>query len=333
MEAIEALNFQPSMVGQTLSRRESRSILAVFPLQVRQNLSDYLYGINRVLSVAGYDLLISFTDESIMFQDAESPFSHKAGSEPQKDHSFDYEKYLSRGLVGGCIYLSTIRHTPDNKLDFGKIPTVFVSEYLNAPYDYCVVSDIEQSVYELTSRLIARGRRRFAYIHACYPGSGVPVIYSEARFQGMLHALNDHGIPYHEELTRYSSMHNFAENAPDPGYLNALPCASSYLQLPRDQWPDVIICAYDSFALACSHVLHEARIKVPGEIAIVGFDNSAATTYASPQLTSVQSPCSEFGYEAAKLLVRIMQGEVTTPQQIQVTAKIIERGSTLEGVD
>jgi len=96
----------------------------------------------------------------------------------------------------------------------------------------------------------------------------------------------------------------------------------------EDSRPDAIICAFDSFALACAHALTEAGVKIPSDTAIAGFDNSISTSYSVPQLTSVQSPAQDFGWTAARLLAGIMRGEITEERHLRVHPKVIERGST-----
>jgi DNA-binding LacI/PurR family transcriptional regulator len=72
----------------------------------------------------------------------------------------------------------------------------------------------------------------------------------------------------------------------------------------------------------------EAGLGIPRDIAIVGFDDSSWATALSPPLTVVAQPTYEIGRQAAKLLLRRIDGEKFPPRHVVLRAELIERASS-----
>jgi LacI family transcriptional regulator len=73
--------------------------------------------------------------------------------------------------------------------------------------------------------------------------------------------------------------------------------------------PDAIFCASDSIATGALDALHELRLRVPGDVAVVGFDNRPAAAYQRPPLTTVALPLLDMGTLAGQLLIQAIAGE------------------------
>lgn len=92
--------------------------------------------------------------------------------------------------------------------------------------------------------------------------------------------------------------------------------------------PDALICGHDAFAVMLMKRLVEKGIRVPEDIAIVGFDDEPCARLATPSLTTVHQPAKKIAAAALKTLAWRIENPDAPPRRIFVPATLIERGST-----
>ncbi|MBE3577919.1 MAG: GntR family transcriptional regulator [Limnochordales bacterium] len=97
---------------------------------------------------------------------------------------------------------------------------------------------------------------------------------------------------------------------------------------PVQQRPTAIFAAGFSLALAARRALQELGLSVPGDVSLVGFDDSIAAAYLDPPLTTVEQPLADMGSLAARILVAALRGELPRPVQRSLAASLIIRSST-----
>jgi DNA-binding LacI/PurR family transcriptional regulator len=163
------------------------------------------------------------------------------------------------------------------------------------------------AAYEATAYLAARGYRRIAHITGT-PGM-VPTL---RRQEGYRRALRDAGLGPPLEV---------------PGdYLlpSGKQAMAALLELAGPV--DAVFAANDLMAVGALLVLQERGIGVPGQVALVGFDNIEATTWTSPPLTTVDQPADWLGATAADLLLAsLLRNE--PPRAVEVPCTLVRRGS------
>jgi len=93
--------------------------------------------------------------------------------------------------------------------------------------------------------------------------------------------------------------------------------------------PDALVCANDQMAIGALHALADKGIRVPDDIAVVGFDDANWATALRPPLTVVTQPTYEIGRIAAELLLRRIDGERFAPRRVVLRAQLVQRGSSL----
>jgi len=91
---------------------------------------------------------------------------------------------------------------------------------------------------------------------------------------------------------------------------------------------DAVFAANDSMAAGALRILREAGRKVPDDVALVGFDDSALARHTAPQLTTVHQPTEQMGREMARLLIQQITGEGTAAEQQILPARLVVRAST-----
>jgi len=99
--------------------------------------------------------------------------------------------------------------------------------------------------------------------------------------------------------------------------------------LQLKQRPTAIFCMCDESALGALHILHSQGLKIPGDIAVAGFDDIRFATVVTPSLTTVAQPVLELGKHCVELLIRLIENKPVANPHIVLPHKLMIRGSTL----
>ena len=92
--------------------------------------------------------------------------------------------------------------------------------------------------------------------------------------------------------------------------------------------PDAIFAVNDPVAIGAYQRIKEAGLKIPGDVAIMGFSNNKITCLVDPQMTTIDQPSFEMGVKAVEILIGIINDTVKEPKTIVLDTKLIIRGST-----
>ena len=133
------------------------------------------------------------------------------------------------------------------------------------------------------------------------------------RRQGYLAALADHNIPINEALIIEG---DFRETGGYQAVQQLLP-----------HTPDAILVASDTMALGTLRALREAKLSVPGDIAVIGFDDLPFAVTADPPLTTVRQPIHRQGLKAVELLIDILNNDLHPPRQFTAPTELVIRQS------
>lgn len=193
----------------------------------------------------------------------------------------------------------------------GNVPLVYLYSYTSATDSPCVLPDDEGGARLAAEHLIGLGRRRIAFING-------PPNYeaTHLRLAGYRRSLAEHGFAPDGSLVETSGDWN-----QDSGFRLA-----QRLMAQTDQ-PDAILCANDDLAAGAILGLSELGLKVPDDVAIVGFDDRPFAAHLPIPLTTVALPLSEMGQEAARKLFDALAGEPAANEQIRVPCRLIVRAS------
>ncbi|MCZ7672215.1 MAG: substrate-binding domain-containing protein [Chloroflexi bacterium] len=91
--------------------------------------------------------------------------------------------------------------------------------------------------------------------------------------------------------------------------------------------PDAVFVASDGMAFSALRALHTARVNVPDDIAVVGFDDLPFATSTHPSLTTVRQPIRRIGAMAAEILLDIIQTGTEPPRRIILPTELVIRQS------
>jgi LacI family transcriptional regulator len=163
-----------------------------------------------------------------------------------------------------------------------------------------------QGAHQAVEHLIRLGRRRIATITGL-----LELCSGYDRLTGYHDVLQQMDMPLDENL-EYTG--DFTEGS---GY-NGMRCLLQYK-------PDAVFCASDMMARGAIRALREAGMRVPDDVAIIGFDDMHVATLAEPQLTTVRQPVQELGYLSAQGLIGLVEGSITPPYQVELPTQLIIR--------
>ncbi|MDO8682778.1 MAG: GntR family transcriptional regulator [Armatimonadota bacterium] len=178
--------------------------------------------------------------------------------------------------------------------------------------DFVGVDNVD-GAYQATMHLISHGHKRIAHVtHPALPTS------LTQRIEGYRKALEEAGIEYDERMVVGAWAHSDMEQ---------IGAALKQL-LSLDNPPTAIFCATDQIASAVIGRLHNIGIAVPGDMAIVGFDDDFYAKLSPIPITTVEQPFETIGQEAVRLLMsRLRDKTLGPPKKVILPVKIILRQS------
>jgi GntR family transcriptional regulator, arabinose operon transcriptional repressor len=202
------------------------------------------------------------------------------------------------------------------------IPLVLLDRYIPNLDFPCVMTDNVQGMYQITEHLICCGRRRPALV-GFWPTNTV----HRDRRRGFTEALRDHGLepkPVLEAEIPGDADFFLAARTAVAGWLQG---AKTAADLPFDS----IVCMFDMLAYGAFSALHDAGLRVPEEIALVGYDNFDSEIYRTLglELTSVQQPLEDEGATAVGLLIDRIEGKprTTRANHVLLPPRVVVRTS------
>ncbi|MEV0202511.1 LacI family DNA-binding transcriptional regulator [Nonomuraea sp. NPDC050691] len=292
-QAIEELGYVPNRAARALvTRRTDTVALVVSESELRVFDEPYfagtIRGIGSALSETGLQLILAM---------AQSDEEHER-----------LEHYLTGQHVDGVLLLSLHGDDPlPARLEAMGVPTVLGGRPVGpAPYSY-VDMDNRAGARQAVKHLLGLGRASIATI-AGPQDMGVGV----DRLAGYRDALLSSGMP---ELVAYG---DFSEESG----------ASAMRELLAGHpGLDAVFTASDLMAVGAMRVLKAAGRTIPGDVAVVGFEDSKAAAHTDPPLTTVHQPTEAMGRQMAQLLVARINGEEVRQPVVILDTHLVLRES------
>lgn len=178
---------------------------------------------------------------------------------------------------------------------------------------HCVASNDRAVVHELTAALLAKGHRQIGFVRG--PEGFRSPVEREAGFRG---AFADSGVALDESLIGQGNYR----------FDSGLEAGRALLD--RKNRPSVIFASNDEMASGVLHAAYSFGLAVPGDLEVVGFDDTATASHVWPTLTTIHWPIEEMGRLAAMKLVAEFLGGPTDEfdlEQVVVNSYIVERAS------
>jgi LacI family transcriptional regulator len=302
IKTAEKLNYQPNNIAAALRKGKSNIIGVIIPMADRNFFASIIRGIEEVVNQAGYRVIISQSNDSSEKEKEnitallESQVDGILASYAKETTNFDhYEEITNRNVP--LILFDRLHET----LESLEVGSVVINDYLGA--------------YKATEHLIEQGCRRIAH----FSGYQQVSIYKERR-RGYEEALKRHNIPIDEDLIIESNLK--LEAGRDLGRE----------VLSWDELPDAIFSASDYGAVGAMEVLKSSSIRIPEDIAIVGFLNESFTTFVEPSLSTVDQHGEKMGQISAQKFLDHIDKKKTSyaPSKTVLNPELIVRKSSLK---
>lgn len=306
LQAVQELNYRRNGLARNLKRQYTETIGLVLGDISNPYSAELAHAVRETLSKRGYNLFICVSENSAT--------EDIAAFESLVNHSVDGLIVATRANREGDEYLR-------GTIESGVPVVVIGRDFRNVSADF-VAADNLRGGFEATKHLINLGHERIGFIGANIEGAK-----SLKRLQGYLNALKRHKIAVDEMLVAGRRD----EISDVPGYSTekvGYEAMKRLLELKKR--PTAIFARNDFTAIGAMSAVKEANLRIPEDVAIVGFDDIPMAIHTSPPLSTVRQPLREQGRLAAEMLLRRIEngGQIERQEKI-LKCELIIRGSSI----
>ncbi|RBY85929.1 LacI family DNA-binding transcriptional regulator [Blastococcus sp. TF02A-26] len=294
--AVAQLRYVPNRMARSLVTRRTDTIALVLSESNSQVFTDpFFASMVRELSAR-----LSDTDRALVLLAA------RDRGEQEK-----VGRWVRQGHVDGVVLVSL--HRDDllpGLLRESNVPLVLLGRPLDGAAVSHVDTDNAAGAATATAYLVAAGRRRIATVTG-----PLDMIAGVDRYAGYRRGLADAGLPLREELVE------------DGDFTEAGGARAMRALLERAPDLDAVFVASDPMAVGALRALHDAGRTVPGDVAVVGFDDAVVAATSDPPLTTVAQPLDEMTRLMVELLLRQVEGDADEPEVRICDTRLVVRAS------
>lgn len=289
-------HYQPNQLAQSLQKKRSSTIGVIVPEIRHHFFSTVISGIEEIAYEHGYTIMVCQSNETLSRE------------------ILNTQALISNRVAGLIIAISSETTSFDHLsgvLNQG-IPVVQFDRVVEELPTSKVVVDDYKAAYEAVVHLIESGYRRIGHMAG---QEGIAL--NRRRFEGYCDAMRDNGL----EVEKKFHLHGgYREEDGRKG-------ADQYLAL--DELPEAILAINDPVAVGLFSKFKEAGVRIPDDVALVGFSDTPAGALIDPALTTVYQPAFEMGQTAVTLLLKQfdVEGE-SVPEIVTLETELLIRGSS-----
>lgn len=289
LKAVADLNYRPNRIARSLRAQKSTKI----GLVVSDIRNPFFTAIGRAVEDAayekGYSVLMCNTDEN-----------------PEKEEL--YLNLLYDENVAGVIFSPTHQFNIASQTYNQKMPFVIIDRAIDSSDVDMVLLDNVAAAYELTEHLINNGYKKLAGLFGDASTTG------QERSRGFHKALKDH------QLAPVAA--HFVAARIQQGY------ETSMALLSGSNRPDAIFTSNSMLTAGVYQAARESKLKVPTDLAVVGFDETTWGALVDPAITVIAQPNEEIGRTATELLFQRIREPARSPKTVILKGSLIARGSS-----
>jgi DNA-binding LacI/PurR family transcriptional regulator len=296
IETSHRLGYFPNHIAKSLVLRRTDTIGVVVPEITHSFFPGIVSGIEEICYEKGYHLILAHSaEDSHREQDAIYTLTSKqvdglliSTAQTVEDYTV-YQQIIRRGL-----------------------PLVFYDRCVKGIGASCVSIDDEESARLVTEHLLQHGYYPIAHI------SGPPrVLIGKMRLEGFKKALNEYKVAISEELIIEAGLQE------EDGYR----AMQKIFALPESSWPRAVVAVNDPAAFGAMKSIYEKGLRIPEDMAIVGFSDDIRAQLMPSPLTTIRQNAYEVGKRAVDKLIGVIKGENVAIEDIIVKGELIIRKS------
>ena len=289
---IEEIGYVPDMTAGGLSSRKSGFIAALVPTINNSNFADTARGLTEVLSAAGLQLLLGYTDYSLEREEAL------------------IEAMLRRRPEGVMLTGGTHTERTRRLLKNAHIPVVETWDLPAEPINHVVGFSNAEATNAMVHHLHQRGYREIGFIG----GGSTADTRGSDRLLGYVAAIDALKLPTGRVIT-YGLPPISIEHGGEA------------LTMLISAWPnvDAVVCVSDLSAFGALSECHRRGLKVPQQIAIAGFGDFDLSRWCWPKLTTVAVDCMGIGHRTGEILLEALKTPSAPPRMEYLPFSIVQR--------
>jgi len=273
-EAIQDLNYEPSILGRNLRKSESKLLIVLMPSISNPFYTEIINGIEDTAIEQGYNILLCQTD-----------------SNPKREAI--YFNLIKNQLADGIISMDPTVNR-ENLTEIAKeYPLVQCSEYDEEGIISYVTINNELAAYQAVKHLIKIGHKKIAMIN-----SDEKFLYARERKQGYEKALKESGLAINSEWMYTTENLEFDSGKQAMKNL-----------LNKDVRPTAVFAVSDILAIGALKEITAYGLNVPEDVAVIGFDKINFSNMTYPTLTTVAQPMYQMGCMSARMLINKIRGK------------------------
>ena len=294
LEVMDSLDYTPNWFARGLKLNKTGAIALMVPEIIDQGYMEIAKGVEDVAKQKKYSIILCSSDE-----DREKELEN-------------IESFILR-KIDGLIIVSSVLNKKDlaqyKKTD---MPIVFIGKNKEQKGLNVVFTNYKEATIEAMNHLIEIGHKNIGMIYGSKPKSE-----NMEKLEGYKNAIAS------AKFKLADSNIVVEENTFDGGYLAVSKILNQQVR------PDAIFASSDNMAIGAMEKIKQLGLRIPEDIAVVGFDNLKISGYVEPKLTTVAKPMYRMGLIATRLLFDIMEESQleSEPQEILIQSRLKVRKS------
>jgi len=291
LQAIKEANYQPNLLARQLRTSRSFMILVMVSNIANPFCAEVVKGIEEQAEKNGYRILLC-----------------NSGSDIERSRSG--LSLLTGKMVDGIITMDAFTRLTELAALIGDAPWVQCAEYADAGAVSCVgINDVDATQH-VVSRLADGGRQRIALIN--HDLSYKYARLRERGYKSVLHLrdLSYQAIEYASDLSAAAGM------------------AAMTRLLAAEPRPDAVFAVSDTLAAGALRAIEKAGLRIPQDIAVVGFDGTELSEMVSPPLSTIKQPSRDIGRKAVDLLLNKIDNPDAPTERVMMNWRFISRASS-----
>lgn len=294
MEAVRRSGYIPNSTARNLRTRRTMNVLVVVPNLANPVFAQILRGVDDELTRAGYALIIGSLDNS-----------------PEREARY-VDLALSQQIDGIILMNGRIPGSAKRSMNEAGLPMVAMcAEIAGVKIPNVTVQDREASC-EAALYLTELGHRRLGYI-----GGPAGHVIERERFSGFKEGVRAAGLEEGDFVTW---------NGPF-AFSSGVAAAEKFLSMKER--PTGIFATCDESAIGFIKRVREARVRVPQDVSIIGFDGIEFADYTEPALTTFQQPFHAMGRAGAETLLKMIRQDMKPDDwNVRLPLTLLKRGTT-----
>ncbi|WP_223692482.1 LacI family DNA-binding transcriptional regulator [Leifsonia poae] len=307
--AIAELGYRPQLAARQLRSGRSNLLTLSVPFVSHPYFAQLAHAVVTQAEHFGYDVVIDETRGLL-----ERELRVAAG----------FSTILTDGILFSPLTIDLHRFEAER----GATPLVLLGERFRSTSIDSVVVDNVHSSFDATTCLVEAGRRRLGFLGQVQVGT-IGAAPADLRIRGFHLALEAAGIE--ADAQHIISVSRWDQSNPDGDYSReeGYERVKELIARPNGlDGLDGLVCANDLLAIGALRAFREAGIAVPGDVVVVGWDNTAEAAFSAPSLTTISPDLNEIARLSIVAMLRRLDDPAAAPQTDIAPYRLVQREST-----